>query len=283
MFLKEWGDKGGIYLIQYKFDPNVYYIGRTNKISVRLKSHIKHSLSNRFHVFAAKLVGWENFEFSIVEVCPLEKQGTRENWYLQEYLPLLNTNFVSKYSESLVFNSLYDLLNKKRLGADIPNNPYGGILIYVYKYSGTFIDKTPEVLKSISKVSKKTGVSRASISIYLNTNVPYKGLLFYTNPIQNFESTYVLVQNSKKDLNLGHNKAKEVLVYSSSAKEDIQSQFFPSREKAAEFLNISSNLVRYHIDNWKPGGINGYYIFSKKLTDYELQDLIELSSLGKKF
>lgn len=69
MFLKEWGDKGGIYLIQYKFDPNVYYIGRTNKFSVRLKSHIKHSLSNRFHVFA-KLVGWENFEFSIVEVCP---------------------------------------------------------------------------------------------------------------------------------------------------------------------------------------------------------------------
>lgn len=105
--------------------------------------------------------------------------------------------------------------------------------------------------------------------------------MFYTDPIKNFESTYVLVQNSKKDLNLGHNKAKEVLVYSSSPKGGIQSQSFPSREKAAEFLNISPNLVRYHIDSRKPGGINGYYIFSKKLTDSELQDLIELSSQGK--
>jgi hypothetical protein len=45
----------------------------------------------------------------------------------------------------------------------------------------------------------------------------------------------------------------------------------------AKFLNISTNLVRYHIDNWKPGGINGNYLFSKQLTENELQDLIELS------
>jgi hypothetical protein len=46
--------------------------------------------------------------------------------------------------------------------------------------------------------------------MYLNTNVPYRGLLFYTNPIQNFESTYDLVKNATKDLKLDHNIAKEV-------------------------------------------------------------------------
>ena len=29
-FLKEWGSKVGIYLIEYKYYPNIYYIGRTN-------------------------------------------------------------------------------------------------------------------------------------------------------------------------------------------------------------------------------------------------------------
>lgn len=276
LFLQKWGDKGGIYLIQFKFDPNVYYIGRTNKFNVRLKSHIKHNLSDRFHVFA-KLVGWENFEFSIVEECSLEKQGARENWYLQEYLPLLNTSFVSNHSESIIFNSLYDILKTKRFEAELPNNPYEGISIYVYKYSDTFIDNTPENWNSVYKASKKTGISRASINMYLNTNVPYRGLLFYTNPIQNFESTYDLVKNATKDLKLDHNIAKEVWVYSSSPEGDIQGQSFPSREKVAKFLNISTNLVRYHIDNWKPGGINGNYLFSKQLTENELQDLIELS------
>jgi hypothetical protein len=29
-FLDEWGTKAGIYLIEYKHDPRIFYIGRTN-------------------------------------------------------------------------------------------------------------------------------------------------------------------------------------------------------------------------------------------------------------
>ena len=58
LFLKEWKNKGGIYLIRYKYDPYIYYIGRTNKFGFRLISHIKHRLNDRFHLFA-KIVGWE--------------------------------------------------------------------------------------------------------------------------------------------------------------------------------------------------------------------------------
>lgn len=44
--------KGGIFLFQYKYDPMVYYIGRTNNFEYRLRSHIKRKLSDKFHVFA---------------------------------------------------------------------------------------------------------------------------------------------------------------------------------------------------------------------------------------
>lgn len=34
-FLKEWGAKAGIYLIEYKYYPDIYYIGRTNLFKKR--------------------------------------------------------------------------------------------------------------------------------------------------------------------------------------------------------------------------------------------------------
>lgn len=93
LFFQELGDTGGIYLIQYKYDLNIYYIGRTIKFKNRFRSHIKqHKSTDRFHLFAT-IVGWDSFNFSVIEICSSEQQGARENWYLQEYLPLLNTNF----------------------------------------------------------------------------------------------------------------------------------------------------------------------------------------------
>ena len=59
-FLNDWGDMGGIYIIQYKHDSLVYYIGRTNKFSNRFRSHIKHRRTDKFHLFA-DMVGWDNF------------------------------------------------------------------------------------------------------------------------------------------------------------------------------------------------------------------------------
>lgn len=52
----------------------------------------------------------------------------------------------------------------------------------------------------------------------------------------------------------------------------------PSREQEAKFINSNSNIVRNNVDNWRPGGTNGYYLFSKPLTEEEFEDLIELSS-----
>lgn len=94
--------KGGIYIFQYKYDPLVFYIGRTIKFSNRLRSHIKHRKTDKFHVFA-NMVGWDSFIVGVVGICGSEEQGIRENYYLQKYLPLLSSTFLSKYSETAIF------------------------------------------------------------------------------------------------------------------------------------------------------------------------------------
>lgn len=45
-------DKGGIYLIQYKDDLSIYYIGRAKNFKKRVK--------DKFHL-GANLVGWDKF------------------------------------------------------------------------------------------------------------------------------------------------------------------------------------------------------------------------------
>lgn len=58
-FLKEIGNQSGIYIIQYKKNPLIYYIGQSGKLKYRLVSHQRpsfSSLKDKLHVLA-NLVG----------------------------------------------------------------------------------------------------------------------------------------------------------------------------------------------------------------------------------
>lgn len=109
-FLKQWGSKSCIYLIEYKHDPLVYYIGRTTTFKRRFNNHLKADSGSKFHIFL-NLIGWEHFNISIVEVCTLEVIGARENFYLQKYLPLLNSVFSSSITETAIYSTLKDKLD----------------------------------------------------------------------------------------------------------------------------------------------------------------------------
>ena len=84
--LKEWGSKGGIYIIEYIHNPLIYYIGRTTLFKRRINNHIKAETHSKFHAFL-KLVGLEHFKFSIIEIYSPSEQGIRKN-----YCPLLRTD-----------------------------------------------------------------------------------------------------------------------------------------------------------------------------------------------
>lgn len=68
---------GGIYAIQYKNNPNIFYIGRAFEFSSRLASHIYNLLkderlftTNLFYNFVKAAGGWEYFTFHIIEFLP---------------------------------------------------------------------------------------------------------------------------------------------------------------------------------------------------------------------
>ena len=96
------------------------------KFSNRLRSHIKHRRTDKFHVFA-NVVGWDNFIIGIVEICGSKEQGIRENYYLQKYLPLLNSTFLSKYSETAIFQTLRSILLSKKPEAGSSEGPAAGV------------------------------------------------------------------------------------------------------------------------------------------------------------
>lgn len=194
LFFHKFKNKGGIYLIQYKGDPNIYYIGRAKIFQNRLATHLKTKVKDKFHLFA-NLIGLSNFNFSIIEVCDLNVQKDKENDYLKKYLPLLNTLFKSNFTESQIYETLYSKLKAKQDNLTF-NNTY-----FNNKINPKFIK-----YDSINTLSKEIKIARETIKIYLNTHVPYNNNLFFTEVINDFNLKNSLINESKKELELDLNK-----------------------------------------------------------------------------
>jgi hypothetical protein len=68
------------------------------------------------------------FLFSIVEVCDLNIQEDREKFYLQKYLPVLNTIFKNNFGQiqsyDSLYDSLYDILRLIKLQLDLDKKIY---------------------------------------------------------------------------------------------------------------------------------------------------------------
>ena len=106
-------------------------------------------------------------------------QQERENYYLEKYLPLLNTIFKSNLSDIQTFDSLYELLKVRQLVSSFENK-YQGIYIYLYEYVNGQLTTNCKTFNSINELSNYLGVARETLSIYLNTYVPFRNNLFLT-------------------------------------------------------------------------------------------------------
>lgn len=282
-FLKEWGSKSCIYIIEYKYNPLIYYIGRTTLFKRRFSNHLLANSTSKLHVFL-KLVGWEHFDISILEVCSSEEQGARENYYLQKYLPLLNTTFSSKMTEFAIYSCLTSKLAALKSS---PDSYVSGqsIPVYVYEVYDTHINKTCVKYNSITEASSGEKIARGTLGVFRDTNVPFRNKLYYSKPIINFELTFNLSNRASSGLMLNSNIAKQVWAYNAKTLELIKGSPFPSKSQASTSIGISRNVITYFIDTWKAEGVKGTYVFSRPLEAKEVESLIESSQrleLGNK-
>lgn len=123
-------------------------------------------------------------------------QQERENYYLQKYLPLLNTIFKSNLSDTQTYDSLYEILKLRQLEPDYENKYK--IYIYLYGYLNGKLDTSYKTFNSINEVSKYLGVARETLSIYLNTYVPFRDNLFLTKSIESFELVEKLISDATR-------------------------------------------------------------------------------------
>lgn len=224
-------------------------------------------------------------------------QEERENSFLQKYLPLLNTIFKSNLGDTQTYDSLYEILKLKQLEPDYYNK-YQGIYIYLYEYANGKLDTSPagtlrvpkgvpsgsyKTFNSINELSKYLSVARETLSIYLNTYVPFRNNLFLTINIESesFELVEKLISDATQGLKLDNNLAKKVWMYVIDADGSIVKTTHKSKGAVAKLLNVQDRIITNHIDKWIKGGINGHYIFSYELDTIELEKLLEISRLRK--
>lgn len=285
-FLKQWGSKSCIYIIQYKYNSLIYYIGRTTLLKRRFNNHLKADTGSKLHVFL-RLVGFEHFNFSIIEICTSEEQGERENYYLQKYLPLLNTTFSSSFSESAIYENLTSKLTTFKLNSFSlaseakPITKGKAIPVYVYDVDDKHIDIDYLKYDSITKVSNFEKVAGATLSMFINTNVPFRNKLYYSNPITDLNLTFTIVKTSSSGLNLDSNIAKQVWAYDVKSLDPINGSPFASKTQASAYIGISRSVITYFIDRWKAEGVKGRYIFSRPLLELEINKLKGLSETVK--
>ena len=127
------------------------------------------------------LIGWEHFNISIIETCALDKLGERENFFLQNYLPLLNSVFSSSVTETAINTTLKAKLDSLRKSNSSTSFKYN-VPLYVYDLREDRIENTFIYFKSIQEASLALEINATSLSQYRDTSVPYRGKLIYTKP-----------------------------------------------------------------------------------------------------
>lgn len=88
--------RSGVYELRSKADPEIYYIGSAIDMRIGLSNHISKlrlGRSNHYKlVDHVKKYGIEDLEFIIIERCSQDNLYEREQYYISELNPPLNTN-----------------------------------------------------------------------------------------------------------------------------------------------------------------------------------------------
>jgi len=82
--------------------------------------------------------------------------------------------------------------------------------VYVYSILKDDIDNNFTKYKSMVETNKAQKIARRTISLYLDTNMPFRGKLYYSQPIFNLVEKFNLVKNISSGLKVNSNIGKTV-------------------------------------------------------------------------
>lgn len=134
---------------------------------------------------------------------------------IKKFLPILNTTFSSSYAESAIYTSLtsklISLKSINSLDTQISNKP---ITIFVYSFNeDKGINSIYDKYNSMAEASKIEKIAYNTLLLFRDTNVPFRGKLYYTKPIIDFNSTLDQIKKNLKDVKIYSNIAIKVWAY----------------------------------------------------------------------
>lgn len=156
----------GVYKICNKVNGKIY-VGSSNNIKVRWAKHkalLRHHYHPNSHLQAAwDKYGEENFEFSLIESCSVEKLLIREQFFIDTLKP--------EYNQTAIAGKIEMTPSRRKKLSEATRNAYlSGRLIkttkevYQYDLKGNYMNH----FNSLTEASEMTGTNLANLSSALN-------------------------------------------------------------------------------------------------------------------
>lgn len=260
-------------------------------------------------------LGWTRFSYSVLIECEPDMLNELEQKYIRKYKPLLNYVKFINNKESINKTNKVKLEKITHLFSNSTNITNSNIYLYyffminyddklsIYKHNLNnpnnpnlfidnailndkfFISKSYKTYNNIKSMAKELHISTKTISDKLDTNYPYSGYLFYSQPINKWEDIIIYIKgiidnitdySHDKPHSLTSNISKGIPVYAynmNSTESNIMT-YYPSLPACSQDTGIDRNYINEHLNNFtKKGGIYGYIFSYTKLSETTIQEL----------
>ena len=206
----------------------------------------------------------------------------RETYYLQKYIPILNSVFSSSITEGVIKQTLR--LKLKDLRATNKGKDSRNILVYVYEWTEKGINQQPTIYNSSNEASRSLAYPISGIGRYKNTSIPYRlpaagrlegaatplVKLFFNYPITDFNLVFEeSLKRTPKGL-LNRIISTQVWAYDAINLELIKgSPIFASKKllkQLAKVLGISRRSLDVGLDKGQSVGMKTIYVYTRPLS-----------------
>lgn len=161
------------------------------------------------------------------------------------------------------------------------NKKHIGISVYLYEYNNNQISTSYKKFSSVNELYKHTGFARTTISMYLDTYVPFKGYFFFTDAVGDLDLANKQIKDNTQGLKVINTEPIKIWMYFIDSNGEIIKSTSDSKTAVSKMLNVDYGTISNHQDKWIANGVNGYYLFSNELNDIELEKLKAISLTRK--